>query len=82
MDNVEVAKQLVRLAKQLSSGENEDKMSSGLKKRIQDYIKEAEKGLREDKYANSRMKITGPGAETMWMNVSLADLEAIAKALK
>ena len=82
MNRIAVAQELVKLAKELTSGENEDKKTSGRKKDILRFIKENEEDLRGDKFALARMKILGPKTDTVHMNVSIADLEAIARVLK
>jgi len=82
MDRIAVANKLVSLAKTLVAGENEDNKTSGLKKRIEVFIKDNKEALKDDEYEYARIKLFGPKGDTKFMNVSIADLEAMAKVLK
>lgn len=82
MDRNELAGELVRLAKTLVAGENEDNKTSGLKKRIEAFVKDNKEALKDDEYEYARIKLFGPKGDTKFINVSIADLEAMAKVLK
>lgn len=81
MDKKLIASELIKMAKDLIS-EDDGKQKVGLKGQIRRFLDENEEAIKQDEYANARMKLTGPKDDTVWMNVGLADLEAIMKVLK
>lgn len=82
MNKERIAAELVNIAKEINSGENEDKQKQGNRRLVEAFIKENEDALRSDEYAFARMSLHGPSTQVNYFNVSLADLRAIAKVLK
>ncbi len=81
MDRQKVAQELVAVARELTA-ETSEKRVSGLRKRILDFIKRNRDTIESDEYSFARIKLFGPDEDSRHMNISLADLEAIAKVLK
>ncbi len=61
---------------------DQDKPKDGNKRVVLDFLKENEKAIRDGEFANAAFQLRGPNMSSKWTNLTIADLKAIAKALK
>jgi hypothetical protein len=76
MDEKAVAKELTALAGEIVAD------AGWIKKSIGRFIDKNAEAIERDEYGFARIKIEGPVEPTKWMNVSLDNLERIAKAVR
>ena len=71
-----------QIARELTEAANLLVADNYLRKEILNFVDENRDTIETDEYEFAKVKFMGPDGDTRWMNISIEDLERIAKVLR